>query len=220
MKNLYTIIWPFCIFSPEDKIKNTNFKGKYNELKNLLFYWIDQWNNIIYAFNKTKDLSSDFDPRFYYQSILFNLYMLWSICQRIEADILGDGDNLKNLRDNIAHMDEKLKKPLNTVLINDVYKDAIIKENWVTNIGVSLVGLQIDLNTWIVASPLWIVWDTIFSTLQPSEQSSYTDFVSYKITKESLIDLQNKLLKLLNKYFSEIKWKNTEQNMGPLEILK
>ena len=151
MKNLYTIIWPFCIFSPEDKIKNTNFKGKYNELKNLLFYWIDQWNNIIYAFNKTKDLSSDFDPRFYYQSILFNLYMLWSICQRIEADILGDGDNLKNLRDNIAHMDEKLKKPLNTVLINDVYKDAIIKENWVTNIGVSLVGLQIDLNTWIVA---------------------------------------------------------------------
>ncbi len=202
---LKKIIIPFCVFKPESDIKNLNFKNRYGELQNMIRCCINVWNDIIYAWSKTQARESDCDPRFYYQTIIFNLYMLSAVTRRIESDVLENNESLKNMRDNIAHMDEKLKKPLNFVRVNDVKEGAVFKnEKGGKTYTYSLNGLFINTNNDTVATPLGVIDNTILSTLQPSEQSTYDKFVSYEISEPHLLEVQDDLLKLLKKYLSKI----------------
>ncbi len=112
--NINEIITSLSTFRKEGDIKNSNYKNRYQELENIVRYCCDVWNNIVYAFKKINQ-EVDFDPRFYYQSIIFNLNMLGNITSVIGGDILENDIKLKDLRDNIAHMDEKIKN--NSILL-------------------------------------------------------------------------------------------------------
>ena len=224
INNINKIITNMSTFKTDVELKN--YKNWYEGLKNKINYCCDVWNNIAYAWRKVNDTNGvDFDSRFYYQSIIFNLFMLGAITKSIEYDILENDKNLKDLRNNIAHMDEKLEKPLNFIPINNIYPNAI-EENGSggVNVCVSLIGLTIDISdpkTWIASSPLGIIGDTVFSSLQPTEnRSKYKEFVTYKVTEENLNIIQNKLLNLLSNYFKDIKLQNKEEGSPLTSFIK
>jgi hypothetical protein len=202
------IITSLSIFFEEDKITNTNYKNRYQELRNLVFYCCDIWNNVVYAWDRISVEKNNFDPRFYYQSIIFNLYMLGAITSSIGSDALNNDRSLKDLRDNIAHMDERLKKPLNIIPMNEIEQGSVFNnDNGGKIFTKSLCGSSICLDDNVsTSSPLGIIGNTVFSSLAPSERSEYTKFVSYEVTENKLITIQSKLVILLEKYFKNIKF--------------
>lgn len=218
---LCEIIKTHCQFHEEKDIENKNFKGRIEELKNLILYSIDLWNFIIYAWTKISDeKDKSLDSRFYFQSIIFNLYMLGAITNRVEDNILDDFKNLKDMRDNIAHMDEKLKHPLKYVPINDVYNDALTFDNGKIHLKVGLNGLNIN-DKFQIASPLGVLGNIIFSSLEPNKsRTSYSEFVSIKIDEDELLRIQKKYIEFLNKYFKVVKGCNSKIKYSVSEILK
>jgi hypothetical protein len=120
------IIISLSIFLDENKINNSIYKDRYKELQNIVSCCCDTWNNVVYAWKRINVKEDDYDPRFYYQSIIFNLYMLGAITNSMGSDILSNNGELKDLRDNIAHMDEKLKKPLNIIPMNDIKPGSVL----------------------------------------------------------------------------------------------
>lgn len=192
------------VFKKVSEVDNKNYLNRYEELRNMCFYCCDLWDNIAYAWLKIQSREGSHDPRFYYQSIIFNLYILSSITKSIEFDVLSKAKGLKDLRDNIAHIDEKLKNPLNFVPLNDIRAGSVIDRDGIKTFTTSLTGLRINPTNNTTASPLGIVGDTIFSTLQPSEKSQYDKFASFELTEMALTEIQTNLFTLLKKYFTRI----------------
>jgi hypothetical protein len=210
MTEINEIIWTHYKIKEKNEIKNVYFNDRYEELTNILKYSIDLWNHIVYAWkkiNKQDDNEKGIDKRFYYQSIIFNLYMLSSITKLLGSDITENSEALKDLRNNIAHIDEKLKKPLNVVSIHDVNPDAVeIKEDKKIWRG-DIIGLNINMQNNTASSPLGVLGDVVFSSLKPDEtRSKYKIFVSYKISLNNLLELQKKFSRLLENYYTEIKF--------------
>jgi len=197
------IIFSFCVYKEETCINNSQYTHKYNELKQLTKYCCDIWNNIVYAWKRTHTQipNQDIDIRFYYQTIIFNLYILGITTKSIERDILMEEQNLKDLRDNIAHMAERLKRPLNFININKINPNGF---------GGNIIGNTIDTDSngqIIIASPLGIIENTIYSSLKPNpEKSNYKnkEFVAYQVTEDKLENIQGRLISFLNKYFEKI----------------
>lgn len=202
---LKRISFPFSEFKSAHQIINKNYKNRYEELQNLIRYSCFIWADVVYAWSKIQEQARGSDQRFYFQSIVFNLYMLGAITKRIERDVTCGDPSLKDLRDNIAHIDEKLKKPLNFVPINDV-KDGAVHTNdrGGKTFKYSLNSISINLHNDTVASVLGLIENTVFSTLKPTRSSKYKNFVSYEITEEHLCVIQTDLLKLLENYLSKI----------------
>jgi len=200
---LNKIVWLHCV------LKN----GSYNEENNqLVFYSGDLWNYVVYAWNKINQQDYDnnipCDPRFYYQALILNLHMLGLVTKKLGKDILDGDTNLKDLRDNISHMDEKLNNGLNFVNTKIINPDLIRKDSTgKTIINGSICGCNIHNNFELIASPLGILGDVIFSTLKPNPKfSNYKDkdFVSYQITDKKLEKIFNKLIVLLSNFYSYI----------------
>jgi hypothetical protein len=198
---------PHSRLKPPTDIHNTNYIDKCPQLVNMILHCCHIWNDIAYAWSKIQEKVGRYDPKFYYQAIIFNLYMLGAITKRIENDILNNNDSLKDLRDNIAHMDERLKEQLNFVPLNSIKAGAVL-----TNTGggktfvYSLNGLNMNMSNDTVSSPLGVVDNTVFSSLKPSRNSKYVDFVSYDITEDHLNEVKEDLIELLGKYFIKIEF--------------
>lgn len=172
------------------------------ELLNMIKYCCDLWSYIYYAWQEIQSKRRGIDNRFYYQTIIFNLFMLSAITRKIGSDVIGNNKNLKDLRDNIAHMDEKLKKPLNFVPLNDIKDGSVLNNHGGgKTYTMAMTGMHIMGND-TVASPLGILDNIVFSTLKPTQKKSkYNRFVSYEISIEHLYEIQSNLLTLLDKYF-------------------
>lgn len=133
----------------------------------LIKYAFQLWNEIYYAYEQAIQSS---EKNFYYKSIAFNIYLLCAILskKRITVSELNT-DYVKDLRDIIAHIDEKIDEPINQVDINNLpTTQAVIKPGQISDITISDADMEINDDGASISSPLGVYNGIIFSSLTPN----------------------------------------------------
>lgn len=197
-----------------NSIKNSSLKLE--QIESLMNELLLNWNDVVYAFRKIEKFEEkneeNYDPRFYFKSIIFNLFMINSIGRRLGSSKFAENSSLKDLRDNLAHLDEKLKKPLKLVSPDELKappEDPQIIVNGYPMHG-NINGVKTTGKT--IASVFGVYSDVIFSTLEPSNKSSDNykrkKFAKFEINKKILLATQTVITDEATKYYQKIEYRS------------
>jgi hypothetical protein len=194
----------------------------------LIEYCYALWNDIFFAYGITKNEVANPKLEFYYKSIAFNIYLLYASIHRLKAGGLQinniDKGLSKDIRDLIAHFDEKILENINLVDLNKVPGASTYISNHNGNLHISggniINGsLTSDSNGVMVSSPFGVINSTIYSTLNPNYDKDGTQKGSrfYKTNGFTYLQITDNLIKSICrvvKKLSEVDVEMSKESAG------